>query len=263
VSVHLPDSSSLLLIVERVRRLFDLAADPEVIGDHLGADPWLRAAWSRHCGIRVPGAWDGFELAVRAILGQQVSVRGATTIAGRVAAAFGTAVDAEDGLARLFPTPAKLADARLEDAGVMPSRAATIRRLARATVDGAIALDVCYDTDAAINALTSIPGIGPWTAAYVALRALGEPDAFPSGDLVLRQRTGDDNAAALARRAERWRPWRAYAAMLLWQDSAAAARPHVEAEDAAPNDDRAARVRTARRSGAGVSGQRAERLHAR
>jgi AraC family transcriptional regulator of adaptative response / DNA-3-methyladenine glycosylase II len=264
VSVQLPDSSCLLRVVERVRRLFDLSADPEAIGEHLGSDPRLREAWVRHPGIRVPGAWDGFELAVRAILGQQVSVRGATTIAGRVAAAFGTAVDAEQGLGRLFPTPAQLVSARLEDAGVMPSRADTIRRLARAILDDAIALDVCYDTGAALDALTSIPGIGPWTAAYVAMRALGEPDAFPAGDLVLRQRTGDNSAAALARRAERWRPWRAYAAMLLWQDSAAPARPHVEAEDAAPNDDRAPRVGTAGRGRAGVGGRGAEqRLHAR
>src|SRR6185436_13006248 len=120
------------------RRMFDLAADPGVIAEHLSADPLLRAPLRKHPGIRTPGAWDAFELAVRAVLGQQVSVRAATTIAGRVASLFGSPVENERGLARLFPTPAQLASAPLERAGVMPARAHTIRALARQVADGTI-----------------------------------------------------------------------------------------------------------------------------
>ena len=141
LEVRFPDPHALLSIVERVRRLFDLGADPAVIAEHLGADPLLAGPIGRHPGIRTPGAWDGFELAVRAILGQQISVRGATTLAGRMASMFGApvtgargaaeAASGEGGLVRLFPTPARLADAAIERAGVMPARAEAIRALAR------------------------------------------------------------------------------------------------------------------------------------
>ena len=127
LDVHFPDPRALPFIVERARRMFDLGADPAAIGEHLGADPLLRQPLARHPGIRTPGAWDGFELAVRAILGQQVSVRAATTIAGRIASMFGSPLEHAGGLERLFPTAAQLADAAIERAGVMPARAATIR----------------------------------------------------------------------------------------------------------------------------------------
>jgi AraC family transcriptional regulator of adaptative response / DNA-3-methyladenine glycosylase II len=230
VNVRFPDPRALLSIVERVRRLFDLGADPKVIGDHLRADPLLRAAWARHPGIRTPGAWDGFELAVRTILGQQISVRSATTIAGRVAAMFGSPVDDGRGLSRLFPERAELAEAAIEAAGVMPARAETIRRLARRAasarpgpgvpVNGARGNGVPVNDD--LGSLESVPGVGRWTAQYIAMRALGEPDAFPSGDLVLRSATGHLSARELDRRSERWRPWRAYAVMLLWQTASEA-----------------------------------------
>jgi AraC family transcriptional regulator, regulatory protein of adaptative response / DNA-3-methyladenine glycosylase II len=225
LEVRFPDARALLSIVERVRRVFDLGADPAVIGEHLGADPLLRGPLARHAGIRVPGAWDGFELAVRAILGQQISVRAATTLAGRIASMFGaSAPDFAAGSEgsepwRLFPTPARLADAAIERAGVMTARAEAIRSLARQVLDGSITFGPCIDGRAAIAALSALPGIGGWTAEYIAMRALGEPDAFPRGDLVLRRLAGGLTARELDRRSEVWRPWRAYAVMLLWQSA--------------------------------------------
>jgi AraC family transcriptional regulator of adaptative response / DNA-3-methyladenine glycosylase II len=228
LDVRFPDPRALLFIVERVRRVFDLGADPAVIGEHLRTDPLLRLPLLKHPGIRTPGAWDGFELAVRAILGQQISVRAATTIAGRVASMFGSPIadglrpgrEARDEPDRLFPTPVQLASAAVERAGVMPARADTIRLLARKVVDGAIALSSCVDGRATVSALRAVPGIGGWTAEYIAMRGFGEPDAFPSGDLVLRRAAGDCTARELDRKSEAWRPWRAYAVMLLWRGAA-------------------------------------------
>jgi AraC family transcriptional regulator of adaptative response / DNA-3-methyladenine glycosylase II len=231
LEVRFPDPRALLFIVERVRRVFDLGADPASIGDHLRVDPLVGRMVAQHPGIRTPGAWDGFELAVRAILGQQISVRAATTIAGRIASRFGTPVADGRGLERLFPTAARLAEAAIERAGVMTARADTIRGLARHVANGTIALDACTDARATVSALLALPGIGRWTAEYIAMRALGEPDAFPSGDLVLRRVTGARTARELEHRSEAWRPWRAYAVMLLWQsagESAPGARPRFE-----------------------------------
>jgi AraC family transcriptional regulator of adaptative response / DNA-3-methyladenine glycosylase II len=219
LEVRFPDPRSLLLIVERVKAMFDLGADPAIVAGQLRADPLLRRALARHPGIRTPGAWDRFELAVRAILGQQISVRGATTIAGRVAAMCGSPVDGGNGLVRLFPTPAQLADAAVERAGVVRSRAETIRALARRVVDGTIVFTAGADAGEMVAALTALPGIGDWTAEYIAMRALGEPDAFLSGDLVLRRMAGNCAARELERRSQAWRPWRAYAVMLLWQNA--------------------------------------------
>ncbi len=208
-------------IRERVRRMFDVDANPAAIHERLARDPLLRRALRAHPGIRTPGAWDGFELAVRAIVGQQVSVRAATTIAGRVAAMFGDAVapPAVD-VTRLFPSPAQLIDAPLERAGVMPSRAETIRRLAHAAHTGAIVLGAHGTQSATMAQLRALPGIGDWTAQYVAMRAFDDGDAFPSGDLILRRAAGGCTPRALERRAEAWRPWRAYAVMLLWRSYA-------------------------------------------
>jgi len=213
MTVKFPDPRALSQIVTRVRRLFDLAADPAPIAAVLGADPLLSATLARHAGIRIPGAWDGFELAVRAILGQQVSVRAACTLAGRLAALFGSATP--DGHA--FPTPTQLASARIERAGVVRTRAEAIRRLAQQVASGAISLAPGTRADSVVAQLLALPGIGEWTAQYIAMRALGEPDAFPSGDLVLRRVAGVRTARELEQRAQAWRPWRAYAVILLWQ----------------------------------------------
>lgn len=218
LEVHFPDPRALLFIVERVRRMFDLGADPGIIAEHLQHDPLLRGPLVRHPGIRIPGAWDGFELAVRAILGQQISVRAATTIAGRVASMFASPVATSEGLGRLFPTPAQLANAPLEAAGVVKARAEAIRLLARQVDSGAIAINSSHGTST-VSALSALRGIGDWTAAYIAMRALGEPDGFPSADLVLRRVAGNLSARELEKRSQAWRPWRAYAVMLLWQNA--------------------------------------------
>jgi AraC family transcriptional regulator of adaptative response / DNA-3-methyladenine glycosylase II len=221
LEVQFGDPRALLTIVERVRRMFDLGADPSLIAEQLSGDALLRRATAAHAGIRTPGAWDAFEITVRAILGQQISVKAATTIAGRIADRWGSLIGPAGQQAsgpagplnRLFPTPEQLADAPLEEVGIISSRAQTLRLLARAVRDGG----VVFDGLATLDSLRAIPGIGDWTAQYVAMRALNEPDAFPSGDLVLRRMAGDCSARELERRSEAWRPWRAYAVMLLWQ----------------------------------------------
>jgi AraC family transcriptional regulator, regulatory protein of adaptative response / DNA-3-methyladenine glycosylase II len=225
LEVCFPNPRALLAIVERVKRIFDLGADPSVISGQLANDASLRAAIRAHPGIRTPGAWDGFELAVRAIIGQQISVRGATTIAGRIAAVFGSPLPVEGRgfspvLTHLFPTAAQLVDAPIERAGVIAARANAIRALARRVVDGHLLFDPMYDSAATVGALKQVPGIGEWTAQYIAMRALGEPDAFPSGDVVLQRMCGGLTSRELGRRAESWRPWRSYAVMLLWQSAA-------------------------------------------
>ena len=213
LDVRYGDPRALLSIVERVRRMFDIGADPSVIARELGSDPLLKRPLTAHPGIRTPGAWDPFELTVRAIVGQQISVAAATTMAGRIAARWGTPVDRCSPLTHLFPTPEQLADAPIEEVGIIPTRASTLRSLARAVIDKR----VCFDSGCTLPSLLAIAGIGEWTAQYVAMRALNEPDAFPSGDLVLRRMAGNLSTRELDRRSEGWRPWRAYAVMLLWQ----------------------------------------------
>ncbi|MEN8160457.1 MAG: AlkA N-terminal domain-containing protein [Myxococcota bacterium] len=210
------------VISARVRRVFDLSADPASIAEPLRRDRALARRLAARPGVRVPGAWDGFELAVRAILGQQVTVAGATTLAGRLAARFGRPLAQPVGsVARLAPEAADLAPGDVAAIGMPRARAEALRALARAVARDGLDLDGGLDPEEALRRLEALPGIGPWTAQYVALRALGMPDAFPASDLGLRRALGAPgrplSAAALERRAERWRPWRGYAAMLLWQ----------------------------------------------
>ncbi len=215
LAVHGASPKSLYTIVTRVRRMFDLDADPDAIGAHLGRDALLRVAVTRTPGRRVPGSWDGFELAVRAVLGQQCSVAAARTLVSRVVDAHGAPSNGPEGLGRVFPTAPALADAPIERLGILPRRAAAVRALARAVADNPMLLSPDGDHSDVRAALVAIPGIGPWTAEYVAMRSLGDPDAFPAGDLALARAAGLD-ARALASRAETWRPWRAYAALHLW-----------------------------------------------
>jgi AraC family transcriptional regulator of adaptative response / DNA-3-methyladenine glycosylase II len=215
VAAWLGSPRALYAVVSRVRRMFDLDADAGAIASHLHRDPLLADRVAALPGLRVPGCWDGFELAVRAVLGQQSSVAAARTLVARLVEAHGAALDAPSGLARLFPGPAALADAPLERLGVLPARAAAVRALAAAVMDGRVALDGHADAADVRAALLDLPGIGEWTAAYVAMRALGDPDAFPAGDLALARSAGLDRRA-LAASADAWRPWRAYAALHLW-----------------------------------------------
>jgi AraC family transcriptional regulator of adaptative response / DNA-3-methyladenine glycosylase II len=216
VRLHFGDPRRLYLIIERIRTMFDLNADWAAIVPALRDDPILAEQVETNPGVRVPGCWNGFELATRAILGQQITVKGATALAGRIVKTLGLPITATGGLTHLFPPPEVLADANLASVGMPKARAETIRALARAVSSGKLSFDGIVNTDAFLAQLCEIPGIGKWTAQYVAIRALGEPDAFPSGDLGLLRALGLRHSRELERRAEAWRPWRAYATMYLW-----------------------------------------------
>ncbi len=213
-----PRPESLLGIVSRVRRFCDLDADPMAIASAFATDDLLRPLAIARPGLRVPGAWDGFELGIRAILGQQVSVRGASTLAGRLVARFGQPLESgRSGVTHMFPRPGDLASANLASIGLPQKRADTLSAFSAAVASGALALDNSATPDEVRERLRSIPGIGEWTAEYVAMRALNDPDAFPAADLVLLRAAGVHAARELKAIAERWRPWRAYAALHLWQ----------------------------------------------
>lgn len=219
-------SAQLLALVGRVRGMFDLDADPQAVAGVLVQDRRLAKLLARRPGLRLPGAFDGFETAVRAVLGQQVSVAAARTLAARLVRHFGKAVDAAPlpGLDRRFPAPAVLAEADLQSIGLTRQRAQTVRSLARAVAEGRVDFRRERGLDDFIARWTALPGIGEWTAHYLALRALGHPDAFPAADLVLRRMASGGAAPLSARelqsRAEAWRPWRAYAAVHLWRSAA-------------------------------------------
>lgn len=209
--------------ISRLRRMFDLDADPAVIDQHLATDPLLAPLIDRNAGLRVPKAWDPYELAIRTIVGQQVSVAWATTVTGRIAERFGTAllnIDGDDEIRFLFPTAERLANADLSSLGMPGKRAQAIKGFAAAVASGALDLENLGGLDETIERLCALPGIGPWTAHYIAMRGLGEADGFPDGDLGLQYAAaakGERLAARqLAEMAENWRPWRAYAALHLW-----------------------------------------------
>ncbi|MBK8321767.1 MAG: DNA-3-methyladenine glycosylase 2 [Betaproteobacteria bacterium] len=208
-------AGALPLLLARVKSLFDLACRPDEIAAALGPLAKL------HPGLRLPGAMDGFEIAVRAILGQQVTVKAATTIAGRFAAAFGEAIETpHDGLERLFPTPRDIAATSTNDIaaqGIIASRARAIHALAHAMVEGRLVLEPDANVDATIEALQAIAGIGPWTAHYIAMRALAWPDAFPHPDVAVLKAMKESNGRRALAQAEAWRPFRAYAVLHLWK----------------------------------------------
>jgi AraC family transcriptional regulator of adaptative response / DNA-3-methyladenine glycosylase II len=221
LTIHAPARAPLMTLVARVRGLFDLDADPDFLAEHLSRSPDLAERVARRPGLRVPGAWDGFELAVRAILGQQISVRGATTIAGRLAERHGAPISPSvEGLDRVFPVAVRVAeDDQLNTIGLTAARTKTLRAVAREVATGELSSFVFVDLASAMARLTRIPGIGAWTAAYIAMRAGREPDAFPAGDLVLRKRLGGGEPLSerdIEARSQAWRPFRAYAAMHIW-----------------------------------------------
>ena len=220
LTLRAEDSRILLDIVERTRRLFDLDADPQTIREQLAGDDQLGKLVARAPGLRVPGAWDPAELAIRAVLGQQVTVAGATTLSGRLARAFGEPLpfDAGPELTVVFPSPERLAEADLAAIGLPASRQATVRNVARAC--RANGFGNATSLDELVKRWTEIAGVGDWTAHYIAMRANRQPDAFPAADLGLRKAVAANGVPATApeleRMAESWRPWRAYAAMHLW-----------------------------------------------
>jgi AraC family transcriptional regulator of adaptative response / DNA-3-methyladenine glycosylase II len=207
-------------VIARVKRLFDLGAVPDAVSALLSQDPLLAKVVDRIPGLRVAGAFDGFELAVRAILGQQVSVKGATTLAGRWAQAFGAPIATPyPELNRLTPTAQRMAAVAADEIaalGIVGARARCLCVLAPAVLERRVVLTFAPNVEEQIEALMRLPGIGPWTAQYIAMRALHWPDAFPSGDLMLL-RAANSNQKKLQELAEGWRPWRAYATHYLWQ----------------------------------------------
>jgi AraC family transcriptional regulator of adaptative response / DNA-3-methyladenine glycosylase II len=224
VTVRFPNMAALPNIIARVRRVFDLAADPDMIGAHLAQDPVLAPLVAARPGLRVPGAWDGFELAVRAIFGQQITVPAATKLLGKLVLAHGAVLPEEmrgiDGLTHVFPSPTCLAGVDL-GLGMPRARLTAVTSLATALVADPAIFSPGASLDAAIAKLRALPGIGEWTAQYIAMRELREPDAFPAADIGLMRALAMPDGrrptpSELLTLAERWRPWRAYAALHLW-----------------------------------------------
>jgi AraC family transcriptional regulator of adaptative response / DNA-3-methyladenine glycosylase II len=202
-----------------VRRLFDLDAEPGKIASHLASSGFGPIRGEAR-GLRVPGAADSFELAIRAILGQQVSVKGASTLMSRFTEAFGAAMETDHPqLTRLAATAERVAQATpsaIAKIGLPLARATTIHTLATHVADGSLVIEPEADVRLLTRQLLDLPGVGPWTAEYIVMRAVHWPDAFPASDLVLRRSAGNLSPAKLLHAAEQWRPWRAYAAMHLW-----------------------------------------------
>lgn len=222
VRLWLPDRSELSSLSARVRRMFDLDSDVAAITAHLARDPALVPLVQARPGLRVLGGWDGFELAVRAVLGQQVTVAAGRALVGQLVELCGTAGhDEHNGaLPRAFPGPAAVAATDLASMRMPASRKATLLALARAALDDPHLFCARESLGESLEVLQAIRGIGAWTASYIALRALHEPDAFPERDVALHRAIvsieGELPLAKLGERAERWRPWRGYAAQHLW-----------------------------------------------
>ena len=215
--IQLDNSASLVGIAEKVKRLFDLNAVPEEIETQLCRDRGLVNLVRKNPGLRLPGAWDVFETAVRAIVGQQVSVKSATTVMGKIAASYGM----RTCYGLWFPTAYELARLVPDDMAMPRARAIAIREFSKAVVEHQIDFDAA--PECLREQLLAIKGLGPWTAQYICMRAVGDPDAFPEKDLVLlkmaKQHLNITRPDALTRRSEQWRPWRAYAVMHLWRQA--------------------------------------------
>lgn len=222
MEVELSDIRGLLHVTERVRRMFDLDADRQAIADTLFLDNKLKPIVERLPGLPLAGSWDPFETAVRAIVGQQVSVKAARTVLGRIVARCEppSVENNTDDLLRFFPTAGMLADAQLADVGMTGKKIATLKYFAQGVATGDIQLAINTERSEFIRRMVSLPGIGPWTAQYIAMRALSDPDAFPAGDLGIAQALSSNGRRPtykqIVTRAEKWRPWRAYAATYLW-----------------------------------------------
>lgn len=223
--IHFPAMRALPAVIARIRRVFDLSADPTLIGAHLSQDPMLAPLVAARPGLRAPGAWDGFELAVRAILGQQITVTAARNLAAKLVDRYGARIDspaaAKLGLTRVFPTPDALVGEDIAALGMPRSRGAALEGLARTVAQDPTIFTPRGDLQSAIAALKALPGVGEWTAQYIALREMREPDAFPQADIGLMRAMVDEagvrpTADQLLARSQAWTPWRAYAAQHLW-----------------------------------------------
>jgi len=237
VSIALADSRLLFQVVDRIRALLDLRADSDFIDANFASDELLGPVAKACPGTRVPGCWDGLEVAVRAILGQQVTVRAATTLVSRLVARHGQpCASSLDGIDFVFPETATLARADLTGLGIVGQRIAAITELAQRLSEDKIRIDCHTPTDEFVRKLCEIKGIGEWTAQYVAMRSLNDPDAFPHGDLILRRAAAEPGVTLtpgqLLRRAEVWRPWRAYSVLLLWRYYADRAKSQARAATA-------------------------------
>jgi AraC family transcriptional regulator of adaptative response / DNA-3-methyladenine glycosylase II len=239
--IRFPKVRALPAVIARIRRVFDLTADPALIGAHLSQDPALASRVAARPGLRAPGAWDGFELAVRAILGQQITVTAARGLAAKLVEAYGEPIDdpaaVKLGLSRAFPTPDRLVDQDIAALGMPKARGAALEALARTVAADPTIFTPRADLESAIAALSALPGVGEWTAQYIALRELREPDAFPHADIGLMRglmrALGEEGGQRptgqqLLARAEAWRPWRAYAAQHLWAADAVPAQAQTQ-----------------------------------
>ncbi len=215
LTVQIDDTVGLMDIVRRVRRIFDLDADLMCITGHLKRDPVLSGVISSFPGLRVPGGWDNFEIAVRTVIGQHISVRAANTVTRRLVERCGMEVVGSfiPGVTHLFPGPGDIVSADLGGIGLPGKRVETLLELASRVISGEVVLEGGVHPGLVKRGLMEIPGIGRWTAEYIAMRALREPDAFPGTDLVLKRKV-----EARSLNPELWRPWRAYAAVYLWHD---------------------------------------------
>jgi AraC family transcriptional regulator of adaptative response / DNA-3-methyladenine glycosylase II len=245
VRVRFPDMAALPSIIARLRRVFDLAADPDRIGAHLAQDAALAPLVAARPGLRVPGAWDGFELAMRAICGQQITVPAAARLLGKIVQAHGAALSPSIrdgvGLTHIFPSPKAIADADPSSFAMPGARARALIALAEAISADPLIFSRGASLEQAIEKLRALPGIGEWTAQYIAMRELREPDAFPAADVGLLRAMADASGRRpspeeLRARAEAWRPWRAYAALHLWAagvPTAPASQDKADAREAA------------------------------
>ena len=232
LGAHLPHDEGLARGARRVRRIFGLDTDLDAARTALAGDPVIGPLLAARPGLRVPGTWDPYEIGVRAIIGQQVTVAGASTLAGRLVERLGERVPdpTAPGLTHTFPPPATLAEGDLDGIGLTRARAGAIRGFAAAVAADRVRLDASFPLDELVGSIASVPGVGPWTAHYVALR-IGQPDALPASDLGLRRalagpgaRSVLPSAAEVTVRAGAWRPWRALAAVHLWSSAHADAR---------------------------------------
>lgn len=222
LDIHFPDHDQLPLIADIAKKIFDLKAPARMIDSHLKKDGFLNSLVAQRPGIRVPGSFNAFELCVRAIIGQQISVKGATTLIGRIAAGYGRKLNIPNpfGLTYLFPSPEKLANADFKGIGLTNARIATIQHLSAAVLDSRVSFHAAIAPSELRKALLEIKGIGEWTAQYILMRTIKYPEAMPCSDLGLLKAVSSDKIPAteqqLKKMALPWKPWQAYAAMHLW-----------------------------------------------